>query len=91
MQTVVRCGCIRPLPAKHAHAAAKDAFPALTPSAGSPGGARSDYSALLRVLHNHTALALLLWAGLGPGALSTYLQVCYRGVGGKTRKTRRVG
>ncbi|KAG2442627.1 hypothetical protein HXX76_002712 [Chlamydomonas incerta] len=41
----------------------------------SPGAGLGDYLELGLLLRNHTTAALLLWAGLGPGALSSYMQV----------------
>ncbi|GFR42677.1 hypothetical protein Agub_g3488, partial [Astrephomene gubernaculifera] len=41
----------------------------------SPSGGRADYAAAAGLLlRDPAALALLLWAGAGPGALSSYLQ-----------------
>ncbi|KXZ56827.1 hypothetical protein GPECTOR_1g746 [Gonium pectorale] len=42
---------------------------------GSSASAQSDFLELGVLLRNHVTTALLLWAGLGPGALSSYLQV----------------
>ncbi|GLI69105.1 hypothetical protein VaNZ11_013652 [Volvox africanus] len=42
---------------------------------GSPSAGLSDFLELGLLLRNHVTAALLLWAGLGPGALSSYLQV----------------
>ncbi|GIL42805.1 hypothetical protein Vafri_179 [Volvox africanus] len=42
---------------------------------GSPSAGLSDFLELGLLFRNHVTAALLLWAGLGPGALSSYLQV----------------
>ncbi|GIL52968.1 hypothetical protein Vafri_8694 [Volvox africanus] len=42
---------------------------------GTPNGASSDYAVALLLLRDNVTLTLLLWAGFGPGALSSYLQV----------------
>ncbi|KAG2491048.1 hypothetical protein HYH03_010494 [Edaphochlamys debaryana] len=42
---------------------------------GTPSGGRADADEVWRLLGDPVALVLVLWAGFGPGALSSYLQV----------------
>ncbi|GIL83314.1 hypothetical protein Vretifemale_12150, partial [Volvox reticuliferus] len=42
---------------------------------GSPNGGTSDYAVAMLLLRDNATLGMLLWAGFGPGALSSYLQV----------------
>lgn len=60
---------------QHPRPTASDAHSARTrPHAVSPAAAASEVAELSLLLRDWTTVAVLLWAGLGPGALSTYLQ-----------------